>query len=177
MHGILGQIKNKVHSLVAPQPKSSSIAVSDIYIANCQGKQLLRWDVAVKLLAIENYYGKNDFGFDLYAKMQNARAGFDRAEEAKENFVKLIRSWEERGYDPKSCIYVDNDLTLQNGAHRLAMAIYHGMPYINAYTLHRDKPKDFGEKFFASSGFSQEEMELIREKSLEIYNSFKHATV
>ena len=175
MHNILGRVKDRVYSVVAGKPKAHSLAVSDIYFANCENKQLLRWDVAVKLLAVENYYGKNDFGFELYAKMQNARAGCDRAEEAKANFVNLIRSWEENGYDPTSCIYVDSDLTLQNGAHRLAMAIYHGMPYINAHTLHRDKPRDFGEKFFAGSGFSEDEMEIIRNKSLEIYNSFNGA--
>ena len=109
--------------------------------------------------------------------MQNLRTKANVGRQAVENFKKLIVSWETNGYDENSCIYLDNDYTLQNGAHRLAMAIYHGMPYINAYTLHRDKPKDFGEKFFASSGFSQEEMELIREKSLEIYNSFKRVTV
>ena len=171
MHSILNRVKDKVYSVVARPPKVLRLSVADIFFANCDGKQLLRWDIAVKLLAIENYYGKNDFGFDLYAKMQNARAGFDRAAEAKESFVSLILNWEENGYDPTSCIYVDNDLTLQNGAHRLAMAIYYGMPYINAHTLHRDKPRDFGEKFFADSGFSADEMETIRNKCLEIYNS------
>ncbi|MBQ3008518.1 MAG: hypothetical protein IJD80_02910 [Oscillospiraceae bacterium] len=168
MANILKKIKDKIYFTLNPPPAKHSFSVSDIFFANCKEKEFLRWDVTVKYLAIENYYGKNDFGFSLYGKMQNARTGREVAETSADNFKKLIISWEENGYLEDSCIYLDNDLTLQNGAHRLAMAIYHNMPYINAYYLHRDKPADFSEKFFTENEFTAEEIAVIKAKSEEL---------
>jgi len=169
MPDILKKIKEKIYSVVRKQPKKYSFSVSDIFFANCIQGELLRWDVAVKYLAIENYYGKNDFGFNLYAKMQNLRTGDDVADKAIENFKNLIVSWETNGYDEKSCIYLDSDFTLQNGAHRLAMALYHNMPYINTHLLHRGKSASFGRDWFQKKGFTEDELSIIDSKSQELF--------
>ena len=62
-----------------------------------------RYDMIVRLLAIENYYGKNDFGWDLYRKQQNTRKGGDW-QNAESRFRALIKSYEENGYDTTSSI-------------------------------------------------------------------------
>ena len=174
MAGLLKKIKDKIYFTINPPPEKQSLAVADIFLANCDGEDVLRWDIIVKYLARENYYGLNDYGFRLYSKMQQARSSADSSEIAIENFRKLIVSWEKNGYDENSCIYLDNDLFLQNGAHRMAMAVYHNLPYINAYYLHRKKPDGFGESFFAENGFTDEELSLIRNKASELYSKMKN---
>ena len=37
-----------------------------------------RYDVFVRCLAIDNYFGKNDYGFNMYNKMQKLRVGTDK---------------------------------------------------------------------------------------------------
>lgn len=169
MKKIIKRIKDKIYFAITPPPAVIKRSVSDIIISNSDGANLLRWDIAVKYLAIENYYGKNDFGFDMYARMQNLRTGDNVADEAVKNFKNLIVSWEMNGYDEKSCIYLDSDFTLQNGAHRLAMALYHDMPYINTHLLHRDKPASFGRNWFKEKGFSETELAIIDNKAQELF--------
>lgn len=170
MKNLLKKVKDKLYFTINPPPAVIRRSVSDIIVANSIQDSLNRWDIAVKYLAIENYYNKNDFGFDLYIKMQNLRTKANVGRQAVENFKKLIVSWETNGYDENSCIYLDNDYTLQNGAHRLAMALYHNMPYINTHLLHRDKPASFGRDWFEESGFTDEEISVISDKAREIFD-------
>ena len=85
-----------------------------------------RLDIFVRLLAIENEYGINSYGWDLYRKMQSKRCsdGGLSVEERVKIFKDLIRSWDEKGYDKSSKIRLDVDLMLEDGSHRLALAIY-----------------------------------------------------
>ena len=64
-----------------------------------QAHSFNRYDTIVRLLAIENYYGLNNCGWNLYCKMQDSRKFKGYSIESKENFIKLIKSWEENGYD------------------------------------------------------------------------------
>ena len=52
-----------------------SLDVTELFFQHNTKQGFLRYDMIVRLLAIENYYGINDFGFDLYYKMQKARNG------------------------------------------------------------------------------------------------------
>ena len=88
-----------------------------------------RYDMIVRLLAIENYYGKNEYGFNLYRKMQAARIGIDSVEPAVFRFRKLIESYENNGYDSSSEIELDSCLHLYDGSHRMAMALYYNYYY------------------------------------------------
>ena len=55
------------------------------------GKQLDNADLIIKLLAIDNYFKKNDYGFDLYEKMQ-----YTRIKTNKEILVKN-KQWKKEG--------------------------------------------------------------------------------
>ena len=57
-------------------------------------------DIIIKIIAIENYYGKNDYGMNMYNKMQRIRVAknkFIEREKAENEgkFIKLIKNFEE----------------------------------------------------------------------------------
>jgi hypothetical protein len=88
-----------------------------------------RYDAIIRLLAVEAYYGDNDFGFDLYNKMQAAR-GASEGYEAR--FRSLIQCVEESSFDWKSALEITRDGYLWDGSHRLALALYHSVPVVTA---------------------------------------------
>ena len=86
-------------------------------------------DVIIKLLAIENYFGENDFGFELYNKMQkirvlnNPKVPNYRAYN-KARFIKIINSFQKEGFNDKHPIIINNEFMLFEGTHRMACALY-----------------------------------------------------
>lgn len=129
-----------------------------------------RLDIFVRLLAIENEYGLNDYGWDLYRKMQRARK--EESEEEIElrvsDFRKLMKSWDENGYNPKSKILLFNNLELDNGSHRLAMAIFHGEKTINCVVSRKAGSIDYGVKWFEAHDFAQDEIQHILDKVTDV---------
>jgi hypothetical protein len=49
--------------------------VRELFFQQQRGNKFNRYDIVVRYLAIENYYKINDFGFNLYNKMQINRVG------------------------------------------------------------------------------------------------------
>lgn len=123
-----------------------------------------RWDTVVRYLAIEEYFGKNDYGFRLYNKMQAARQGEHYPEYAEATFRKLIASFEENGYDTDSGITCDVNLKLMDGSHRMALCLYYGIPEVKVTVLKRASNIQYGEHWFLENGFTEEEIALIRRK-------------
>lgn len=109
-----------------------------------------RLDVIVKFLAIEEYFGENDFGMSLYRKMQSARIRPAYADIAEERFGGLIKSWEEKGYDADSHIVVNRDYRIIDGSHRMALALYFGLSYIKTRIIDEDAITNFGIDWFLS---------------------------
>lgn len=99
-----------------------------------------RYDIIVRLLAIEQYYGKNKYGFEFYNKMQKARflqkPFIQEAQENKEKsslqkFLQLIKSVEENGYINDNHPILLNDIDhLINGSHRLSLCFYYNIDYV-----------------------------------------------
>ena len=151
--------------------RTISISVGDVFSLNSRNGELLRYDMIVRLLAVENYYGKNDYGFKLYHKMQyerNKHKGDDFADKAVERFKKLILSYEENGYDESSCILLDKNMQLIDGSHRLAMAMYHGYENISAVIDTRETNFSYGIDWFENNGFTAEETGYMRDKAEEM---------
>lgn len=86
---------------------------------------------AVRYLAIENYYNKNDKGYDIYLKAMNLQCEVETAKKRLESFVNLIKDWDEHGYQPKQDILIDESSRLIDGTHRLSLAVYHRMELID----------------------------------------------
>ena len=127
-----------------------------------------RLDVIVRVLAVENYYGKNDYGMNLYGKMQRARnlninnGKYD--ELAVPRFEALIESVEKNGFDASSEIIVDRNLKLVDGAHRIALAIFHHIKEVKIRVVDEDKSGiRYGEVWFLQH-FLASEIQLINQK-------------
>lgn len=139
-----------------------------------------RYDLAVRLLAIEEYYKKNSFGFGLYQKMQerrvasNSKVPKDRANNL-ERFINLITSFERHGFINHFPIIINKHFELIDGSHRLALALYYQMGIIPALTnkMHFSERVDYGLNWFKNNGFSTTEIELIQERQLLMMDNFK----
>lgn len=139
--------------------------------------QLERWDMVVRYLAIEDYFGKNNCGFELYRKMQAARNGEGYVEGAENVYRSLIASFEQNGYDSESSIVCDANLKLFDGSHRMALCLYYDIPQIKVTMRDSVSNIQYGEKWFAEHGFTDEEMCVIRNKSKELVDKCRQPFV
>ena len=87
---------------------------------------------AIRYLAIENYYKKNDIGYRAYVKMQQIHCEEKTAVKRLESFLHLIEDWERCGYREECDIMTDTDSRLFDGLHRFGLACYHEMEEIYA---------------------------------------------
>lgn len=92
------------------------------------------YSIFARLLAIEQYYGKNDYGYELYIKLwnhllrkpRNSYHGKKRLEE----FKALVDDFSINGYTG-SLILVDEDMQIIDGGHRLSLCMYFDIRKIN----------------------------------------------
>ncbi len=125
-------------------------------------------DIFVRLLAIEEEFGQNNYGWALYRKMTRARIKEEpirRVGDRVDRFKKLIKSWNTKGYDGNSYIILGKNLKLRDGAHRLALALYYGLEEIKCGILSSEFESFYGMEWFKDNGFSDEEMKLIEDKA------------
>lgn len=129
-----------------------------------------RLDIVVKYLAIENYYGKNDYGYRLYQTMQMARLKYNNleAENALVRFQDLIRSFEANGFDRDSYIICDEQMKIMDGAHRTACALYFNLPFIQVKIVPRRFECEFGKQWFWENQFKVEDIDKINDKYTEL---------
>ena len=91
---------------------------------------------ALRYVAVEEHYGQNDFGKELYITANRWES--DTALQADlDRFDTLIKSIETKGYNMKSTIYVDLNNNCFNGTHRLALCAWFGINKIPAYVVKR----------------------------------------
>lgn len=141
-----------------------NLKATDLFLAQYFNGEFNALDIVVKYLAIENYYDKNDFGFELYRKMQLKRID----EDWNERFQKLIRSFE-NGIDMESWIETDLSYSIHDGAHRLALALYHGYEDIPVRVFNVNIPRRYyGIGWFRENGFSESEIAIINKKLEEL---------
>lgn len=148
---------------------------ADLFTINYQ-----RLDVVVKYLAIENYYGKNNYGFSLYQKLQALRSGQSEnmPEQyeiySRETFNNLIHDIEKNGWDDTSEISLDNRLFLADGAHRLAASLYFGVPEIRVQVIdEKIEIVPFSIEYLRDGGFTEAEISIIQEKARELVDKCK----
>lgn len=142
-----------------------TIPTNDLFLAQYDNGNFNAMDVIVKLLAIENYYGMNDFGFNLYNKMQEKRIG----QNWEERFKTLIKSVEEKGLIDLHSIDTDISYSIHDGAHRLALAIFHGVKEMKIKTFNTELlRRRYGIEWFYENGFTEEEIEIIMNKFQEV---------
>lgn len=141
-------------------------AVSDIIMAQYpmgDYSTYKNYDMAVRLMAIEEYQGKNDYGFDIYQRMQ-AHTNFDWAP----RFKNLIASYNEKGFDDSKPIELDCNHLIMDGAHRLALAVANKLEFIpvRIYDCRKDRLADFGR--FWEIGYTRDECNMIKKRTEEL---------
>jgi hypothetical protein len=92
-----------------------------------------RVDIKIRLLAIEEYFKKNDIGYNFYKKMQEKRVRKAKITPTMylNKFKNLIHSIETTGYDLNNPIVCNKDLFLVDGSHRIACCIYFNIPELS----------------------------------------------
>lgn len=145
-------------------------AVADIILAqytNNDYSSYKNYDMAVRLIAIEEYRGKNDYGFDLYSRMQS-HTGFDWSP----RFKKLIESYDSNGFDESKPIELSRDHIIMDGAHRLALAVATGKEFVpvKVYNCPFNRVADYGR--FYEIGFTRDECSLIKSKTEGLLSQF-----
>ena len=126
-----------------------------------------RHDIVVRYLAIEQYYGKNNIGFDLYNKMQKMRIG--KNGDTTQKVVLLAKSIELFGFCNQSPIIVDKNQKLIDGSHRFASALYFNIDAIPLKRFRFRKNIEYGIKWFEENKFDEPEIKLILNKTDEIF--------
>lgn len=143
------------------------------------------YDLAVRYLAIDEYYGNNTIGFDLYKKMhtlggnygQNnqteeyykarrkrkkvAKYGIVKEEHSIEQFQQLIKSYDDNGYDASSVIMADKNMLSMNGSHRISLAVYREQELMNVEIHNLLFKRRFSYDWFWQVGFSRQELDII----------------
>lgn len=108
-----------------PIQKNSSISIKDIWLKNQDD-----YELTVRYLAIENYFGKNDYGFDMYKYVMALFAKRQSAECRLSNFCSLINNWVTNGYDETKPSKILDNYYYIDGSHRIAIALYFNQPTI-----------------------------------------------
>lgn len=160
----LRRYKDKIKGQQAPVYLHHKYDVRELLMQEYETTGFNRYDMIVRLLAIECEKGLNDFGWDYYRRMQSARMGEAWVEPAVERFKLLIASYDEKGYDSESEIELDNSLRLIDGSHRMAMALYYHLSMINAKVSPVREPVFYGIEWFHINGFSNRECEVLQNK-------------
>lgn len=141
-----------------------NLKTTDLFLAQYCNGEFNAFDIVVKYLAIENYYNKNDFGFELYRKMQLKRVG----EDWNERYIGLIKSFE-NGINMNSWIKTDLSYSIHDGAHRLALALYHNFGEVPVRVFNVSiQRRYYGIEWFRENGFSESEIATIEEKLEEL---------
>jgi len=125
-----------------------------------------RYDTIVRYLAVDNHLGKNDFGFELYRKMQTKR-GFVKG--AEEKFRNLIDSVSQNGFDECSSLPVGKNQELADGSHRLALALYFDEKLIPLKLNRFAYDTFYGIDWFKENNFTKDEINLLEETKNRIF--------
>ena len=156
----------------------AELAQTDLLLKQETGKLLSRQmvgtgfnrvDIIVRYLAIEEFFGLNDFGWALYRKMQEKRGPHPHSED---NFRALLKSVAEKGLDPHSRIRVDEDQRLRSGSHRMACALYFGEKEVPLEIVPGMFDCEYGLEWFERVGFTPPELEIIQNKKKEVFKQW-----
>jgi len=155
-------IKNKMFS------KYLIISTKDLFSLQYDiNGEYQNMDGVVRYLAIKNYYGKNNIGFNLYEKMQKIRIG----ENWNDRFKELIASFEKNGFLPEYPIVVGSNYMIMNGSHRLALDMYHKINYVPIKVIPQFKDRRYSIQWFRENDFSKEEIQIIKEAKSKLVKS------
>lgn len=118
-----------VLALGEPIDRHKKISVCKIMRTNLVDSYVMT-AMAVRYLAIDNYYKKNEIGYDVYVKVFSMHCEAKTARKRLKGFIGLIEDWDKNGYRKDSNILIDENCRILDGIHRFTLACYHRMEYI-----------------------------------------------
>ena len=145
-----------------------------------------RLDLVVRYIFLEGLYNKRDFAQakNLYEKMQLKRCSTLKHPNGNlftEDFKKLAKSFEEKGYLHNHPLLVNKNKYLLDCSHRAACSLFFGIEKI-PYEIKEDWRSvlynkkanqktyfNYGLKWFKESGFTQNEIDIIESKRQELF--------
>lgn len=157
-----------LYELLLGLPVRTNIKVDlDDIVRTCEGDYRL----AIRYAAIEQYFGRNQIGFDMYRRAQALHSSPETAKERLSAFCRLIAEWEKNGYKEQSRIAINTSYEIIDGNHRVALAKYYSQKQIvcDIYEKRIDVTELHGEnamltdKVLFMEGFSDKEMEYLDE--------------
>ncbi len=149
-----------------PEQKEKEIEISKI-LKTCRDDARL----AIRLAAVEQYYGKNSFGNDYYKRAQMMHCAEHTAGQRLQQFERLMEDWEKYGYRKEYPLSLNRGYEVIDGNHRLALAVYHDKKRIfcNIYPteipltgIHGQEPVMPAEVLMRH-GFTRDEIEKLDE--------------
>lgn len=95
------------------------VPIKNIWLVNREN-----YIMAVRYLAIDNYYAKNNYGYEIYKMAMSLFSDIKTSENRLNQFIKLIESWEKNGYDESKPALIQDNYSVIDGAHRISLASY-----------------------------------------------------
>lgn len=147
-----------LHSLIIGNPimENVKIPVKKILESNLDD-----YRIAVRYLAIENYYGKNTIGYDIYLKLMELHTSHETAVKRLSTFIELIKDWEKLGYDDTKSIDILENGILIDGTHRFSLGVYFGL---NDMSCNIYDAKKYSNCFEISGEDAVMSKEVVKEK-------------
>lgn len=123
------------------------------------------YGIAIRWVAIDDYYGKCSDGFQMYKKAMTVNGNMDTVTVRINNFRKLIQNWDNLGYEPEHKILINTNYEIIDGEHRTALALYHGKRQIcckiyQGKNIHREEAL-MTKKALLKKGFIQQEFDRL----------------
>lgn len=158
-----------------PIYRNVKIPIADLVKRGCEDYRL-----AIRYLAIEQYYGKNEIGYDMYVRGTALSCNYNTAQARLDKFVTLIKSWKVMGYDETKPICILENKDIIDGTHRLLVAIYEQQEFIvcniygrptNGCGVHNEVGKLTKESVYKAN-FTIEEITLLERINQKILGQY-----
>ncbi|WP_313070479.1 hypothetical protein [Lacrimispora sp.] len=139
------------------------------------------YSMAIRYLAIDNYYAKNTNGYELYKRYFSIFNSNKTSEKRLMQFIGLIKSWDDKGYDINKCSAVLEDYKIFDGAHRIAVASYFNQGFVmcDIYPLKKsitdihNQAAVFTKQSAIDAGFEPEFIALLDATNRRIEEQYK----
>lgn len=135
--------------------------------------------LAIRIAAIEQYYGKNEKGYEIYLKGQRLHCNPSTAISRLDNFKRLIKNWDEKGFCTDYKPAISYDYEILDGLHRISLAVYHRMNVIacdiyNVSDLDKYKNEyvDVKKTVIYKAGFTETEIKEIERINGALYAEY-----
>ena len=129
-----------------------------------------RLDIIVRIMALESHSNNDNYGINLYKRMQLAR-GASSYKDPWNIFKKLMLSIKNNSFDYNSPILVNNNLHLVDGAHRLACALFYNEILVPIKIKNNYPVSPYSYDWFRLNNFNKKDLSDIGNKKLEIFNN------